>query len=76
MIRKTWRDARTVQRHLSPRRVVPTVIKDIRSGRLTIGEVVSTTVQVMLDLGEPRRPHIPDPTEERIREIRGRHDGP
>ena len=74
MIRKTWRDARTVQRHLSPRRVVPTLIRDIRSGRLRVGEVLSTTVQVALDLGGPRRPRASDPAGERVTDLRDRPD--
>lgn len=76
MIRKTWRDYRVVRRALSPRRLVPTVLRDIRSGRLTVGEVASTTVKVMLDLDPPRHPPAPDPVEDHRRAARDRHDGP
>lgn len=50
-LRQTWRDYRTVAKELSPRTLVPRVVRDVRAGRLTVGEVASATVHTMLDLG-------------------------
>lgn len=58
-IRQTWRDYRLVKRELSPRKLVPTVVRDVRAGRLTVGEVARATASVWLDLGDTPRRHNP-----------------
>ena len=73
-LRQTWRDYRTVRRELRLHRMVSTVEREVRAGRLTVGDVASATFHAMFALGEGR-PREPDPVEERLREHRDRHLG-
>lgn len=69
-LRQMWRDYRTVKRELRPRKLVPAVIRDVRAGRLGVGQVLGTSVSVWLDLdNEPRRR---DPIDEHKDETRTR----